>query len=311
MKKIRISSAIATSIALSSLLTLTLSGQANAAPHSASGIILTYDLNKDQQLSAEEFVQARRARFAVTDTNNNGLIEEDEYVYEWEAKLQKRLQNDRTAQVEQTRVRFDAINKDEDNFISLDEFQASGKRGFDYLDENKDGVIKATDKLPTRERAARKAEKVTLRQAPTLRMPTTHSPKGMQGLYDINGDEQVTFDEYLTVREKQFHRTDENGDGMLTEREYLLEFEDRLDKQIEKTHKGQIKQTYVRFKVLDKDKSGGMTFKEYMASGHRAFDRYDTNGDGYLTLSDPAPKPRKKEKKDEKKEATQTARVSN
>ena len=38
-----------------------------AAPHSASGIILTYDLNNDASLSLEEFVDARRARFEASD----------------------------------------------------------------------------------------------------------------------------------------------------------------------------------------------------------------------------------------------------
>jgi len=71
----------------------------------------------------------------------------------------------------------------------------------------------------------------------------------------------------------------------------VLEFEDRLDVQIEKTHEGQIKQTYVRFEVLDTDENGKMTFSEYMVSGLNAFHRYDTNGDGYLTLADPAPAP--------------------
>ena len=85
----------------------------------------------------------------------------------------------------------------------------------------------------------------------------------------------------------------------------MLEFEDRLDAQIEKTHEGQIKQTYVRFEVLDTDENGKMTFSEYMVSGFNAFHRYDTNGDGYLTLADPAPAPRQQEQSD-----TTTAQVS-
>ena len=44
--------------------TALLSPLAMAAPHSASGIILTYDLDGNEKLSLEEFVDARRQRFA-------------------------------------------------------------------------------------------------------------------------------------------------------------------------------------------------------------------------------------------------------
>ena len=62
---------------IATALTLLTSTCSLAAPHSASGIILTYDLDGNEKLSLEEFVDARRQRFAKTDTNHNGTIEED------------------------------------------------------------------------------------------------------------------------------------------------------------------------------------------------------------------------------------------
>lgn len=268
---------------------------AYAAPHSASGIILTYDLNNDQALPLEEFVDARRARFNATDTNKDGVIDESEYVYEWEGKMTERLQADRAASVKQTHIRFNAVDKNDDGFITIDEVNAVGERGFDHMDANKDGVILASDPEPkpwSSNNADKKPEKPTLRQRPMLRMPTSHNIEGFMALYDTNGDESVDKTEYLAVRKAQFERTDENNDGKLTEQEYVLEFEDRLDKQIEKTYEGQIKQTYVRFGVLDKDENQKMTFNEYMQSGFRSFSRYDTDGDGAITLADPEPAPR-------------------
>lgn len=259
-----------------------------AAPHSASGIILTYDQDNNQSLSLEEFVDARRQRFAATDLNHNGTIEEDEYVYEWEGKMTIRMQADRKASVKQTHVRFNAIDKDEDGFISKAEMDAVGARGFAMMDQNEDGLILADDPEPVREGSSTD-DKPELRQRPMLRMPTTHNIKGFMDLYDTNGDGSVDKAEFQAVRDEQFARTDENGDGRLTEQEYVLEFEDRLDAQYERTYEAQVKQTYVRFEVLDLDEDGHMSFNEYMQSGFRAFSRYDTTGDGFITVDDPAP----------------------
>ncbi len=291
--------------------TALLSPLAMAAPHSASGIILTYDLDGNEKLSLEEFVDARRQRFAATDTNHNGTLEEDEYVYEWEGKMTTRMQADRKASVKQTHIRFNAIDKDDNKQITKAEMDAVGERGFDFMDQNKDGVILASDPDPVREgRADNSDDKPKLEQRPMLRMPTTHNIEGFMGLYDTNGDEKVDKAEFQAVRDVQFARTDENGDGVLTEQEYVLEFEDRLDAQYEKTYDGQVKQTYVRFGVLDKDENGHMTFNEYMQSGFRSFSRYDTTGDGFITLDDPAPV-FKRESTESDDKATQTASVNN
>ena len=277
--------------------TVALGGSVVAAPHSASGIILTYDLNKDQSLPLEEFVDARRARFAASDKNGDGVLDESEYVYEWEGKMEARLAEDRKASVKQTHIRFHAVDKNDDDRITLNEVEAVGERSFAHMDADKDGVVAKGDPEPAPRRASQSdADSApTLEQRPMLRMPTSHNIEGFVTLYDQNGDDVVTKDEFNAVREAQFQRTDENSDGSLTEQEYVLEFEDRLDAQIKKTYDGQIKQTYVRFGVLDTDENKKMTFAEYMVSGFAAFNRYDTNGDGFLTLADPAPKPRERE----------------
>lgn len=284
-----------------------LGGTVAAAPHSASGIILTYDLNKDQSLPLEEFVDARRARFAASDKNGDGVLDESEYVYEWEGKMEMRLAEDRKASVKQTHIRFHAVDKNDDDRITLDEVEAVGESSFARMDADKDGVVAKGDPDPAPRRTSQSdADSApTLKQRPMLRMPTSHNIEGFVTLYDQNGDDVVTKNEFNAVREAQFQRTDENSDGMLTEQEYVLEFEDRLDAQIKKTYDGQIKQTYVRFGVLDTDENKKMTFAEYMVSGFAAFNRYDTNGDGFLTLADPAPKPR-----DREQNTTTTAQAS-
>lgn len=281
-----------------------------AAPHSASGIILTYDLNNDASLSLEEFVDARRARFKASDKNGDGILDESEYVYEWEGKMEKRLAEDRKASVKQTHVRFHAVDKNDDDRITIDEVEAVGERSFSRMDVNGDGIVAKGDPEPAPRRSSKqdiKSSKPSIEQRPMLRMPTSHNIEGFVTLYDQNGDEKVTKEEFNAVRKAQFERTDENSDGYLTEQEYVLEFEDRLDAQIKKTYEAQVKQTYVRFGVLDTDEDQKMTFSEYMVSGFAAFNRYDTNGDGVLSLDDPAPAPRERQQSDTAQASTQEA----
>ena len=279
---------------------LLLASSLQAASHFRAGVILEYDLNGDEVLSAEEFLQARRARFENTDTNDDGEVDIDEYVYEWEGHLQQRLEQERKQHVRQTHTRFDAINRDADDYISRAEFDASGERGFSYLDNDSDGVsdgvILSTDTTPDYGRASAdtdaNGDKPKLKRPATLRMPSTHTVKGMLELYDLDGDDQVTYDEYLEERKLQFTRADQDGNGLIDLQEYLVEFEDRLDAQIEDTYKQHIEAAETRFGFLDGDKNESMTFKEYMISGNRIFNRWDTTGDGYMTVSDPMPERR-------------------
>ena len=121
-------------VSLAVVSALCISASAVAAPHSASGIILTYDLNKDESLPLEEFVDARRARFNASDTNKDGVLDESEYVYEWEGKVEKRLAEDRKASVKQTHIRFHAVDSNDDEFITIDEVNAVGERSFSRME---------------------------------------------------------------------------------------------------------------------------------------------------------------------------------
>jgi hypothetical protein len=141
-------------VSLAVVSALCISASAVAAPHSASGIILTYDLNKDESLPLEEFVDARRARFNASDTNKDGVLDESEYVYEWEGKVEKRLAEDRKASVKQTHIRFHAVDSNDDEFITIDEVNAVGERSFSRMDSDNDGVVALGDPEPAPRRSA-------------------------------------------------------------------------------------------------------------------------------------------------------------
>lgn len=287
-----------------------------------------YDANKDGVVSLDEFDQARRSRFDITDENNNGTVNEDEYVAEYEDRMDTKLKEERKGHVAQTIVRFNALDKNKDQRLDLEEYNASGKRSFTYYDTNKDSVIDSNDpphkrrsydnkdakKLSKEELEKKAAERKTWRLRSARRMlktKSTHSVEGMYEKYDTNKDSAITLEEHEEVRANIYNLADEDNNGWLSEDEYLAEYENRLDPRFKKERKSQVKRAHVRFGVLDKDSDGAMTFAEYQLSGHRIFDRLDTNKDGIVSADDEVPeshygksKHKDKKHKNKKKKST-------
>ena len=140
-------------------------------------------------------------------------------------------------------MRFNALDKDEDGYISRAEFSRSGDRAFAYMDSNKDGVLSAADPKPAPRGEDTRSEQTRQQQAQNpqprrerlLQMPTTHSVAGMLAMYDSNNDGRVSRAEYEQGRAAQFAGVDVNRDGVLSYDEYVSEFADRLDQQIART----------------------------------------------------------------------------
>jgi len=120
-----------------------------------------------------------------------------------------------------------------------------------------------------------------------------HSHAAFMGAYDSNRDGVVTRDEYDTVRKQRFMAADSNGDGWLSEAEYVAEFEARLKQQYQsegkapdERYQNSMKQAYVRFGLVDKDKDGKFTIEEEIAVADKTFKNTDTNGDGVVDARD-------------------------
>ncbi|MCH6256330.1 hypothetical protein MLD52_07205 [Puniceicoccaceae bacterium K14] len=140
--------------------------------------------------------------------------------------------------------------------------------------------------------------------------PQAHSKEGFMMKYDSDGDGVVSEAEFLEAREISHKEKDLDGDGIVTEAEYVAEWETRLDKELAERREASVKQAYVRYGVLDKDKNQNMTVEEFHVSGNRTFKHYDTDGDGIVTEDDTKPENRfgdlaqnesKKDKKSKKK----------
>jgi len=120
--------------------------------HSLAGMLEIYDDDGDDVLTRAQYDAQRAKVFAATDTNKDGKLDHKEYVNEFSARLQQQIDDRRQAQLKQARVRFKAIDTDENGDISRDEYFAMSARMFDRADTNKDGVITQDDPPPVRER---------------------------------------------------------------------------------------------------------------------------------------------------------------
>ena len=164
------------------------------------------DLNQDGQVTKAEFTESAQARFAASDTNNDGFLTEDERKAYKTAK--------RAAKKDK---RFEKIDTNGDGQLSRDEVDAMHakksarknefrQKKLEKYDTNLDGTL--SDAERTVMKAERKAKKGDRKEGHAKR------PK-----LDINEDGLISFDEHMSGSEQLFTHLDANGDGVLTEGE--------------------------------------------------------------------------------------------
>lgn len=271
---------LATSLLLAMLPTahvLAADAPAKAVPSpTAADFLEQFDPEDTGSVSWAQFEAFRKQRFAATDADGNGTVSKDEYVREYQGRLDERLEKARQGHLRQTATRFKALDRNGDGVIDRAEYDAAGKRtwdGYEKLQEATQETAAASSRDP-------------------LKMPTSHTANGMIEMYDRNGDKVVDREEFDAVRAASFVATDRNGDGRLDEAEYTAEFSARLEAQRVKVRADASRQAEVRFGVLNTSRSGAMTFEEFQVSGKRLFDRADTNRDGIVDARDPEPEAR-------------------
>lgn len=116
--------------------------------HTREGMLEIYDVNGDSKVSRTEYDAGRDEAFARTDENKDGRLSSDEYLAEFEDRLDRRIVSSRESSAQQSRVRFKSLDIDKNQRVSWDEYAASGKRLFDRVDTNRDGIVDARDPTP-------------------------------------------------------------------------------------------------------------------------------------------------------------------
>ncbi len=114
------------------------------------------DQNGDGKVDKTEYQQQRDAAFARTDLDNNGELSSDEYLNEFVDRLDRQIAKTRTAQLKQAAVRFKALDKDNNQQVSVAEFNASGGRMFKRWDTDLNQQVTMAEALPVIETEATK-----------------------------------------------------------------------------------------------------------------------------------------------------------
>jgi len=120
----------------------------NSRAHSRCAFHANYDTDGDGHVSVSEFEAERSVSFDAKDMDGDGVVVAAEYVAEYEERLDRQLAAQREAAIEQTYVRFNALDRDDDEEMTEEEFNASGMRTFNRYDVNGDGRVDENDPMP-------------------------------------------------------------------------------------------------------------------------------------------------------------------
>jgi|GEM_PF-3789566 len=127
--------------------------------HSSKSFFERYDTDENGSVTKEEFAAAREKGYKRRDANGDGKVYVDEYVAEYEVRLDEQLKKRRESAIKQTYTRFGVMDADKDEIMTLEEFNKSGDRVFARRDKNEDGKIDAQDKVSKKDKAYYDKEK--------------------------------------------------------------------------------------------------------------------------------------------------------
>jgi len=133
----------------------------------------------------------------------------------------------------------------------------------------------------------------TTAQGQPARPAGGHGLDAFLGSYDADRDGRVTRAEFEGIRAQRFRTADTSGDGVLSEAEYVAEYEGRLKRQYfdqgrqpDKAYENNIKQAHVRYAIVNRARDGKFTQAEDRAVADKTFKGLDTNGDGVVSRAD-------------------------
>lgn len=252
--------------------------------------IMKFADKEAEQLSKSVF--DRQIQQQITTTfGRKQQLNEKEFLESHNAQILKEVEKFYSAQVKQTKVRFDAIDQDKNGEINLHEFQTVGLSSFQRYDSNKDGWLSIEDDQHKVEENAQQKdnEQVRPKVKPLLSMPTTHNATGFLTLYNPSAKAKISLADYLKTREEQYQRTDLDQNGVLSHTEYETEFFKRVDDMVNKSLDVQQAFLQKRFKAIDSNGDGKVSRQDVKKFSQALFAYWDTNQDGKVDLQEQLP----------------------
>jgi Ca2+-binding EF-hand superfamily protein len=184
-------------------------GATERAQHRADFLVKRLDKTGNGYVTEDEFVAAAQKRFARMDKRGDGKLTPDELTApRWghgsrNGAAQETAQSDDGARADKraqfAQKYFDAIDTNHDGFITQDEYVAAASAKFKQLD------TAGTNELTAAEIAS----------SPKAQERVSHVADKMIKRMDTNGDGVVSQDEYMAAVKQRFAKMDKNGDGFI------------------------------------------------------------------------------------------------
>ena len=109
--------------------------------HSKSGMLTKYDLNDDKKITWTEYQQKREIDFARADEDSSKALTNDEYVAEFEDRLDTQIGKTKLIELAKGAPLFSKLDKNDDQQISIAEYQLNALINFNYFDTDNNGKV--------------------------------------------------------------------------------------------------------------------------------------------------------------------------
>lgn len=190
-------------------------------------VFMHFTITQVKDQASKEFVEQYTVEYNDL-FKSNKQVDRDQFIHFEKNRIEPVLKQRREMSLKQAHVRFGVLDTDKDQKITLKEFQTIGLKTFNEFDKNQDGLINALD-LQLEKPLTATHDGFKVKSPLAMSMPNNVSE--FIHLYG-KGKTYVTLGEYLAARDQQFFQVDSNKNDALTEQEYVDEFMQRYDQNL-------------------------------------------------------------------------------
>lgn len=229
------------------------------------------------QISKKNFIAQFTAQYADLFKSHKTVTQSQFVAYE-QAKLQQQIAVHRDMSMKQAYVRFGILsNKAE--FLSLKQFQETGIKTFNSFDKNGNGYVDQMD-VEANAQIDTAHGGTAFKSVISMPMPTTVN----QFIAEYGqGKQYLSLAEYLTAREKQFNQMDRDHNRQVTETEYVTEFKQRYEANIEQSLAAQRLFAQQRFAAMAGAQQT-INAKDVEKFAQQLFKHWDKQGSGIMKV---------------------------